>query len=476
MSFTSPLYYLFLALSVTIYFSLAPRWRPYLLIVSSYVFYLSFNPGSVIFILSTTLVSYFCARSMTQASSQGQKKLALGLALAVEIFLLSLTKYWNPVAEASGLLSPIDILIPLGISFYTFQSIGYLFDVYNGTIKAELNFTRYALFLCFFPHLLAGPIEPAQNFLPQLRENKSYDKKAIALGALFIMTGLFKKLVIADRFGPIVKLVFENPGEHKGMGIALATILARYQIYFDFSGYTDIALGSAMMFGFKLTSNFNRPFFSRSIVEYWRRWHISLSSWIRNYIFYPMLTTSVSKIGVSGIVLLTFLILGLWHGATVNFIIYGLIQGVLVIADHKTKSLRLRFYQKSCLNQFPNVLSTLNILITFFILIVPPTIFFRSSHLSEALLLIKNVSIYPWRISDLGFLLHDNLMVNSLMISLSSLVVVELVDWVQKKRFNLAEFVVAKAILFYLVLMLFFIAILGLGIFDSNSMFIYTKF
>ncbi|MFA6236999.1 MAG: MBOAT family O-acyltransferase [Bacteriovorax sp.] len=414
---------------------------------------------------------------MNFAATEKRKKVALYFALFTELMLLGLTKYWNPLAQSTGIFSPINILIPLGISFYTFQSVGYIFDVYRGKLQVELNFPRYALFLSFFPHLLAGPIEPAQHFLPQIQKSKSFEARSLAFGIILILAGLFKKLVIADRLGPIVNLVFDNPKEHFGLGIAFATLLARYQIYCDFSGYTDIAIGSAMMFGFKLTENFNRPFFSSSISEYWRRWHMSLSTWIRNYIFYPLIISSASRLGFSGLIIVTFLALGLWHGGSINFLLYGLLQGVFIVIDAKTKNLRSHFYQKSGLNRYPRLLNSLCIFITFFFIIVPPTLFFRSTHFDTSVILIKNLASHTWSFTDLTFIFRNSYLTQNLLIAGCSIVLLEFADWIQKAKYNVAEYIWSKPIwIFCTIMILCLILILIFGKLETNSSFIYTQF
>jgi alginate O-acetyltransferase complex protein AlgI len=477
MSFTSLSYYLFLAISLIVFFNAPKRWRHPILIIANFVFYLSFNPRYVVFILTTIFVSYFSARVMCLTNSSTRKKIALYIALSIELVLLSLTKYWNPFVQATHIFSPIRILIPLGISFYTFQSLGYLLDVYRGLIKAELNLPRYIIFISFFPHLLAGPIEPAQHFLPQIQNSNPLDRKSLAFGILLILTGLFKKLVIADQIGPIVDLVFNNPQLHHGMAIAFATFLARYQIYCDFSGYTDIALGSAMMFGYNLSINFNRPFFSTSISEYWRRWHISLTNWIRKYVFYPLLTTPATLLGIYGIILITFLVLGLWHGGTFNFLLYGIIQGMLIILDISTKDLRQKIYLKTGLSTYPRFLNSFCISFTFIFLIVPPTLVFRSPYFATSLLLIKNLTSISWSFSQLAFIFNNENLKNCLITAISGIILFEFVDWIQKTKFNIAEFIWLKPFYFYYtVIFLFLLTILFLGKFETGSRFIYTQF
>lgn len=477
MSFTSLGYYLFLAIVLVLTIYSPKRWRTPVLIACSLIFYLSFNPIYIFFILNTVLVSYFSARFISKTDVQWKKKGALYFAVSLELALLFVTKYWNPIAESTHTLSPLNILVPLGISFYSFQSIAYVFDVYRGMLDAERNFSRYALFVSFFPHLLAGPIEPAQHFLPQITKPLEINQKLVFSGVLLILAGLFKKLVIADHLGTYVDLIFNNPKDYKGAAIVLATLLAKYQIYCDFSGYTDIAIGSSLMLGFKLVPNFNRPFFSKNITEYWNKWHMSLSHWIKNYIFYPLLSTPATIFGARGIAVITFLVLGLWHGGTFNFLIYGLIQGILIAIDSSTKTARLKFYKRSGLDQFPKILNTFCIFFTFFILVVPPTLFFRSAHFSTSLELIHNLKDHFFDLSTLSFIGKSEYLKQALQIALPALIIFELIDWIQKTKYDLADYLTSKSpFLFYLFVLIFLVTIFVFGKFDAGSRFIYTQF
>jgi alginate O-acetyltransferase complex protein AlgI len=477
MSFTSLQYYAFLALSVLVYHVLSARARGYFLLLASYVFYLSFEPMAIFFILATTVVSYSASLVMSTTQSSVKKMIALGFALLVELTFLGLTKYYNSLALSTGQFSPIKILIPLGISFYTFQTIGYLFDVYRGHLLAEKNFFRFALFLSFFPHLLAGPIEPAQHFLPQLSEEKTFDHKLMIFGVLLILVGLFKKLIIADRIGMIVNLVYDNPADYQGAGIAIATLLARYQIYADFSGYTDIALGSAMLFGFKLSPNFNRPFSATSISEYWKRWHMSLSTWIRNYIFFPLIASPMSLLGVPVLVLMTFLILGVWHGGTLNFIIYGLIQGGLIVLDYQTQNLRARLFEKLGFNRHPSLFKAACVSFTFLVLVVPPTLFFRAVQFSDAKILLHNLFAHSWSLTDLEFIPRSSFLIQCLKIALPAIFVYEFGHWFHSQKMHLGEFIFQRPmVVFYTVVFFALIVLAVFGFFEMSSSFIYTRF
>lgn len=474
MPFTSLSYYLFLALTLALYVTLPRRWRSILLVCASFGFYLSFNPWSIVFILNTVLVSYWAARWIGASQDPWRKKAALGVSVGVELTLLFITKYWNPLAESTHLVRPLSLLVPLGISFYSFQSIGYVIDVYRGKIQEEKVFSRYALFVSFFPHLLAGPIEPAQHFLPQIDDQKKEStQKLVFSGVLLILMGLLKKLVIAENLGAYVDLIFNNPGSYHGAAVALGILLAKYQIYADFSGYTDIALGSAMMFGYQLTENFKRPFFSKNISEYWNRWHISLSQWIKNYIFYPLLATPFSALGAKALAILTFLILGLWHGGTFNFLIYGLIQGILVSLDSGTRSWRLKFYKETGIARFPRLLNGLAITFTFLVLVVPPTIFFRSPDLATTSSLFHHM-LQP---GSFEFLSRSVFLKQALITALCAVIIYEIIDWVHQTKINLIDLITNKpAVWFYLTVFIMILGLFLLGRFDSGSSFIYTQF
>ena len=473
MSFTAPYYYLFLFLTAVVYFNLPARLRTFALLVASYFFYSSFEPRYLAFIFVTTIVSYTSARIMDGSDKTQLRAAALAAALTIELILLGATKYFNPVAEATGWISPLKILVPLGISFYTFQTIGYLFDVFRRTLPAEKNFFRYGVFLSFFPHLLAGPIEPAAHFLPQLKRHPPFDLSAAKLGVLLILLGLFKKLVIADHLGLIVNLVFDEPSGHKGSAVAFSLFLARYQIFCDFSGYTDIALGSANILGIRLTPNFARPFSATSISDYWRRWHISLGQWIRNYIFYPLVSTPVSRIGVHGLVIITFLVLGLWHGGTINYLLYGLWHGLFVVLDGKTRNWRTDFYTRTRLKKHPALLNGLATLLTFLLIVVPPTLFFRSASFSDSRMLLAQM-FTEWKMSDLSFAWESIVLRRSLLIGLSAVAALELGAWFfARKKIKTEDWTITQ---FSACSVILLVTIIVFGHLVSDAKFIYTQF
>jgi alginate O-acetyltransferase complex protein AlgI len=473
MSFTSPIYFVFLIIVILTFYNVPKRYQYIVLLISSTLFYLSFEFNFIYFILFSTLISYSGARLIE--NTQKWKGWILAFVISLEVIVLFLTKYWNPIAESTHLLNPIHIILPLGISFYTFQSIGYISDVYNQKIKSEKNFLRYSLFLNYFPHLQAGPIETASNFLTQIKRAIPFERKSFLFGLMLLSIGFFKKLVVADNINLYVDIIFNNFQDYEQANIAFATILARFQIYFDFSGYTDIALGTSSLFGIKLMKNFDRPFYSSSISEYWRRWHISLSNWIRNYIFYPLMTTPFSKLGIHFLILFTFVVLGIWHGPSLNFVVYGVIQAALLSLDILTKNMREKFYQISTLNKHPRVLTFFCIVFTFFVLVVPPTLLFKSNDLGHASLLIKSLLSHS-QSSLLGFNQLTPYLKQSLMTGVIFIIIVEIIHWFHSKK-NLNEIIWERSQQLYIfIIILIFFLIMIFGNFESGSKFIYSEF
>jgi alginate O-acetyltransferase complex protein AlgI len=284
----------------------------------------------------------------------------------------------------------LSLILPLGLSFHTFQSLSYVFEVYHGRQKPERNMGMYALYVMFFPQLVAGPIERPQHLLPQFYKNHSFNYERVTDGMKLIFWGLFKKVVIADQLAVYVDLVYSNPTIYHGISLIFATVFFAFQIYCDFSGYTDIAIGSARVMGFELMQNFNVPYFAASIREFWRRWHISLTSWFRDYLYFPLGGNRVSRLRFYFNIMLVFIVSGLWHGASWTFLIWGLLNGFYLLFSHWTKNWREAIVQKIGLIQYPQVYQCLRIVITFS-LICFSWIFFRSSGIDEAFYIIKHL-------------------------------------------------------------------------------------
>lgn len=343
MLFNSTAYAIFLPFVFAIYWLIPDKYRWILLFVSSYYFYMSWNPKYVFLILFTTIVSYGAAIVIEQAKSNNSKKKILSLAAILCLGVLFFFKYYNftaiSVASALSAFSikfdpvVVKLLLPVGISFYTFQTLSYVIDVYRGEVKAERHFGYYASFVAFFPQLVAGPIERTNNLLPQIKKNKQFDYEKASYGLKLMAWGFFKKIAIADRLSVFVSKVYDNPENFTGFSLALATLMFSLQIYCDFSGYSDIAIGTAKLLNIDLMRNFNSPYFSQSIKEFWGRWHISLSTWFRDYVYIPLGGNRCGKIKNYINLIITFLVSGLWHGANWTFVIWGGLHGVAQVLE-----------------------------------------------------------------------------------------------------------------------------------------------
>lgn len=344
MLFNSLSFAIFLPVVFAIYWLLPAKYRWILLLIASYWFYMSWNPQYVLLILFTTAVSFVAGISIERQHTKTKKRITLALACLSSIGVLFLFKYFNFINESiANTLSffnipfePIilNLLLPVGISFYTFQTLSYVIDVYNGQIIAEHHFGKYATFVSFFPQLVAGPIERTDNLLPQIKEEHKFSYASASYGLKQMAWGFFKKIVIADTVSKYTCRAFDYPRSYQGFALVLATAMFTIQIYCDFSGYSDIAIGTAKLFGINLMTNFKSPYFSQSIREFWSRWHVSLSTWFRDYVYIPLGGNRVSKLRNAMNLLVTFLISGLWHGANWTFVIWGGLHGMAQIIEN----------------------------------------------------------------------------------------------------------------------------------------------
>jgi len=308
------------------------------LLFTGYYFYASWKPAYLGLIILTTVVNFFAGTSIYK--SKRHKKRFLLSALLFNISALFFFKYFDffsfnlngilQLAHWQIQLPQFKLLLPLGISFYTLQVIGYLFDVYQGKLKPERHFGIFALFLCFFPQLTAGPIERGGHLLPQLKKLRSFDYAKATSGVKLFTFGLFKKLVIADNLGLVVDRVFDALPQYKGFSLIITMFFYTWQIYADFSGYTDMARGIARMLGIDLLENFNTPYLATSVRDFWRRWHISFSNWLKDYIYIPLGGNRGAVLKIMSNILIVFLISGLWHGAGWNFVVWGLLHGAWI--------------------------------------------------------------------------------------------------------------------------------------------------
>jgi D-alanyl-lipoteichoic acid acyltransferase DltB (MBOAT superfamily) len=339
---------------------------------------------------------------MERCNEQSKRKKYLLFSLISNLGLLFTFKYFNFFNESLRSLFEnfqipydipyINVLLPVGISFYTFQTLSYTIDVYRGNRKAEKHLGIYAVYVSFFPQLVAGPIERSTRLIPQFFEKHEFNYNDVTNGLKLMLWGFFKKVVIADRVAVAVNTVYNDPTNYHGYALILATLLFSIQIYCDFSGYSDIALGSAQVMGYKLMKNFNRPYFSRTIFEFWRRWHISLSTWFRDYLYIPLGGNRVTRQRWYFNLYATFLVSGLWHGANWTFLIWGGLHGFYLIFSILTKEARQRLSIAVGLTQHPLLLKYIQVLCTFF-LVNLAWIFFRANSLSDALYIVSNLFV-----------------------------------------------------------------------------------
>lgn len=397
MLFNSLKFLIFFPIVVIAYYLMPHRFRWAWLLGASSVFYMAFVPVYVLILYFTILVDYFIGIEIEKA--QGKKReYMLYVSVFANMGVLAIFKYYNffidnfnALFEALGFtvhIPVMNILLPLGLSFHTFQALSYTIEIYRGHQKAERHLGIYALYVMFFPQLVAGPIERPQNMLHQYHEPKSFLPQQVWSGLRLMLWGYFKKTVVADRFAGFVDPVFQNYAELNSVYLILAALAFVIQIYGDFSGYSDIAIGSARVLGIQLMNNFERPLLSRNITEFWRRWHISLSTWFKDYVFQPLavLWREAGIHGVAAALMITFLGSGLWHGAGWNFLVYGFLYGAILCFELYTKNFRKTIRKKTN----PSAYNTFSLLLTF-LTVALVQIFFRATDLNHALHFISSL-------------------------------------------------------------------------------------
>ncbi len=373
----------------------------FLLLVSSYFFYACWDWRFLFLLVFSTLLDFFSGQIISKSPNHKVKTFWFGLSVFVNLGLLIVFKYYNFFIESfTTVLSnfgletnfwTIKLILPIGISFYTFHGLSYVIDVYKGKIEAEKDFINYSVFVCFFPLLVAGPIERATHLLPQIKRKRTFDYNRFVDGSRQILWGLFKKIVIADRCAEFANIIFDNPTDYSGITLFLGALFFAFQIYGDFSGYSDIALGVARLLGIELLRNFSFPYFSRDIAEFWRRWHISLSSWFRDYLYIPLGGSKGSVIVKVRNVFIIFLVSGLWHGANWTFVTWGLLNALYIMPSifFNTNRNNLDIVAKNRI--LPSFKEAIQISTTF-ILTVFAWIFFRSETISGAFSFVGQIA------------------------------------------------------------------------------------
>ena len=395
MSFISIEFVVFFAIVVCLYFLSPPRRRLSLLLISSYIFYAFSNPYYVLLILFSTSVDYVAAGrigALPETETRARRTYLL-MSIATNLGMLFIFKYFNffgasiqPLLDGLSIANnPFshELILPVGISFYTFQSMAYTIDVYRGNTPVERNPAIFATYVVFFPQLVAGPIERANKMLPQFRQHFQFDYDRIVSGFRLMLWGMFKKVVIADRLSVYVNAVYNDASSHQGITLILATVFFAYQIYCDFSGYSDIAIGAARVLGFDLMENFRHPYLSKSVREFWRRWHISLSTWFRDYLYIPLGGNRVSFSRNLLNLFIVFVVSGLWHGASWTFVIWGALHGLFIIIE--TVLRRMNIGSESRAGSIAGYVIT-------FALVMFAWIFFRANSLDDALYIITHLT------------------------------------------------------------------------------------
>ena len=403
MLFNSLNFALFLPLVFILYWFVANKnlkTQNLLLLVSSYIFYAFWDWRFLFLLIFSTLLDYFTGLKMSETENQNARKTWFWISIFVNLGFLGVFKYYNFFAASFataisnfGLqVNPwtLKVILPVGISFYTFHGLSYVIDIYKGRIKAEKNFIDYSVFVSFFPLLVAGPIERATHLLPQIKKKRVFNSDQAIDGIYQIIWGLFKKIVIADSCAQYTNEIFANYESMNSLSLFLGAFYFSFQIYGDFSGYSDIALGTAKLFGIDLLRNFNFPYFSRDIAEFWRRWHISLSSWFRDYLYIPLGGSQGGKLTKIRNTFLIFIVSGFWHGANWTFIIWGALNALYFLPLLLTNTNRNNIEIVAKGKLFPSLRDVFSMTSTFFLVLIS-WIFFRADSITIALKYLKNL-------------------------------------------------------------------------------------
>ncbi|MCW3118465.1 MAG: rane-bound O-acyltransferase family protein [Chitinophagaceae bacterium] len=407
MLFNSFQFLIFFPVVTFLYFLIPHKWRWLHLLIASCVFYMAFIPVYILILFFTIIIDYIAGIMIGNAEGK-KKKAYLALSIIANVGVLAIFKYYNFfISNINDLLHNLNIqihdlpylniLLPIGLSFHTFQAMSYTIEVYRGNQKPERHFGIYALYVMFYPQLVAGPIERPQNMLHQFHEKHEFDLTNISSGLKTMLWGFFMKLVVADRLALYVNSVYNNVDQHNGPTLILATLFFSFQIYCDFAGYSLIAIGSAKTMGFNLMTNFRRPYFSKSISEFWSRWHISLSTWFRDYLYISLGGSRVSIPRWYFNLFFVFLVSGFWHGANWTFVIWGALNGFYLIFAAMTQKWRESVNHTIRLDRVPWLMNVIRV-ITTFLLCAFAWIFFRANNVSDAFTIVEKIFTTPGKI------------------------------------------------------------------------------
>ena len=488
MTFNSVIFLIFFTIVTWLYFAIPHKYRWFLLLSASIYFYMSFVPKYILILGGTILVDYIAGIWIEKTEGR-RRKIFLILSLIANCGILFFFKYFGffnhnldklaTILHWQNPIPDLKILLPIGLSFHTFQSMSYTIEVYRGRQKAEHKFGIFALYVMFYPQLVAGPIERPQNLLHQFYEKHEFSLQRLGSGLRLMIWGFFKKIFIADRLAIFVNQVFNNVYDYTGISLLIAVVFFAFQIYCDFSGYSDIAIGAAEVMGFKLMKNFDRPYIARSISDFWRRWHISLSTWFKDYVYIPL---GGSRIGIyRGYLnlIIIFLLSGLWHGARWTFVFWGLLNGMYLVFAKISTNWRQKISTITGLAHHPKLQHTWKILSTF-TLTCFAWIFFRAATFSDAFYIIKNIFVgwknFGSQITN-SFFIYQNLYLKqhsgNFALAIIAIISLLVIEYYREKISN--NTLVIKPWLRTLLYILIVFIIFGFGEFKDQQ-FIYFQF
>lgn len=500
MLFNSFSFLVFFPIVIGIYFLLPKKVKQLWLLVASYYFYMNWNAVYALLILGITVIGYVGGILLERADARGdsqnadvqrKRKFYMIMAAVLSLGILFIFKYLNfaienvnrllSAAGSSFAVTAVDLVLPVGISFYTFQALGYVIDVYRREVPAEKNFLRYALFVSFFPQLVAGPIERSKNLLHQLDEPKKFDYETAKSGLLLMLWGYFEKMWVADRLAILVDSVYNDYGNYSAGMIVLATMMFSIQIYCDFGGYSHIAIGAAQVLGIRLMDNFRQPYLATNIKDFWNRWHISLSTWFRDYLYFPMGGSRCSKSKAYRNLMITFLVSGLWHGASWHYVVWGGLNGLYQVVGRMTKSAREKFRAVLHIREDGMPLRIFQTIVTFFFASFA-WLFFRADGLGSALAMIRLTltnGVWMQQLLD-GTIFMMGLSRFAVYQLIFALVVLFIVDICHERGVSFRKWIAARPIAvrwsIYMVTLLAFVVLLIQNYGRPAAEFIYFQF
>lgn len=465
--------FLWFFIAVTLAFYILPhRYRWLMLLLSSCYFYMAFVPVYIVILGATIIIDYFAAFWIDRTEGK-QRKVALAVSIIANVGILSFFKYYNfaveNILQVAGWMQTkpdipyLEIILPVGLSFHTFQAMSYTIEVYFKRQQPERHFGIYALYVMFYPQLVAGPIERPQNILPQLHEKKAFIPGNVVSGLKLMAWGLFKKVIVSDRLNYIISAVYDQPNSYANWSIILAAIFFTFQLYCDFSGYSDIARGSARVMGYELMLNFNFPFYSSSVKELWTRWHISLNTWFRDYVYIPLGGNKVGKNRMYLNILFIFILSGIWHGAGWGFILFGLINAIAILLSPLIRPLWEKMLRGILpQNTIGHSIRTLFFTLSTFLILTLSFIPFRAVDFEKTRLIFSR--LMDWTQPGITLKLSGY---TGLYSCLLAIVFLELLQMAYYKGFYDRFFMKLPFVVRFLAYNLFLLLIMGLGVFES---------